>query len=275
MRAARSAHSGSFGSLGRMVRLTDVPCGVDKSLHGKNAPRDGVASIRRAGERPEDAVPARVRPLRIVIVDDHPIVRKGLVQLIDGEPDLTVCGESGDPEGALAVIGAETPDVAVVDLSLGTGSGLDLVKALAASHPAVRVLVLSMRDELLYAEGALRAGARGYIMKQAAPRELLAAIRQVASGRSYVSERMAERIHSGVQGRATAATDVLPMDRLTAREREVFELIGHGVGRRDIARRLNMALKTVESHIAHIKEKLGLTSGRELMRVAVIWTESL
>jgi DNA-binding NarL/FixJ family response regulator len=234
-----------------------------------------VGSVRRAGEGPAGAAPARVRPLRIVIVDDHPILRKGLAQLINGEPDLAVCGESADPEGALAVIGAEAPDVAVVDLSLGTGNGLDLVKALAASHPAVRVLVLSMRDELLYAEGALRAGARGYIMKQEATRDLLAAIRQVASGRSYVSERVSERIHSGIQGRGMDAAGVLPMDRLTAREREVFELVGRGIGPRDIARRLDMALKTVESHIAHIKEKLGLTSGRELVRLAVIWTESL
>jgi len=234
-----------------------------------------MVSTRRTGEGHAGVVPARARPLRIVVVDDHPIVRKGLAQLINGEPDLAVCGESGDPEGALAVIGAEAPDVAVVDLSLGTGSGLDLIKALAASHPAVRVLVLSMRDELLYAEGVLRAGARGYIMKQEATRDLLAAIRQVASGRSYVSERVSERIHSGVQGRGMAGAGVLPMDRLTVREREVFELIGRGLATRDIARQLNMALKTVESHLAHIKEKLGVTSGRELVRAAVIWTESL
>jgi DNA-binding NarL/FixJ family response regulator len=240
-----------------------------------DAPMGGVGSTRQTGEELAGAGPGAVRPLRIVIVDDHPIVRKGLAQLINCEPDLAVCGESADPEGALAVIGAEAPDVAVVDLSLGTGNGLDLVKALAAAHPAVGVLVLSMRDELLYAEGALRAGARGYIMKQEATRDLLAAIRQVASGRSYVSERVSERIHSGIQGRGMEADGALPMDRLTAREREVFELVGRGLGPRDIAQRLDMALKTVESHTAHIKEKLGLTSGRELARLAVIWTESL
>jgi DNA-binding NarL/FixJ family response regulator len=230
---------------------------------------------------PSDEVGPRVPPpphcLRVAIVDDHPVVRKGLSHLINDEPDMSVCGESESVAGALAVIGTARPDVAIVDLALGGPSrldGLDLVKAIAASHPRVRVLVLSMRDELLFAERALRAGACGYVMKHEAIGDLLTAVRRVADGKIYVSERVSERFFAGVTGRRARAADVSPIDRLTDREREVFELIGRGLGTRAIARQLKVAVKTVESHHAHIKEKLGLRNVRQLVRVAASWNQS-
>jgi DNA-binding NarL/FixJ family response regulator len=230
---------------------------------------------------PSDGLRGRVPPspysLRVAIVDDHPVVRKGLRHLINDEPDMAVCGESDSAAEGLALIGTARPDVAIVDLALGGASrleGLELVAAVATSHPGVRVLVLSMRDELLFAERALRAGAGGYIMKHEAVGNLLAAVRRVAAGKTYVSERVSERFFAGVTGRRAAAAGVSPIDRLTDREREVFELIGRGLGTRAIARQLRVAVKTVESHHAHIKEKLGLKSVRQLVRVAASWAQS-
>jgi DNA-binding NarL/FixJ family response regulator len=230
---------------------------------------------------PTDEGGARVPPplhsLRIAVVDDHPVVRKGLSHLINDEADMALCGESASAEGALAMIDAARPDVAIVDLALGGVGhldGLDLVKAIATSHPRVRVLVLSMRDELLFAERALRAGACGYVMKHEAIGDLLTAVRRVAEGRIYVSERVSERFFAGVTGRRGAAAEVSPIDRLTDRERMVFELIGRGLGTRAIARQLQVAVKTVESHHAHIKEKLGVKSVRQLVRMAASWAQS-
>jgi DNA-binding NarL/FixJ family response regulator len=233
--------------------------------------------VRSRSDEVGPRVPPPPHPLRVAIVDDHPVVRKGLTHLINDEPDMSVCGESESAAGALAVIGAARPDVAIVDLALGGASrldGLDLVKAIAASHPRVRVLVLSMRDELLFAERALRAGACGYVMKHEAIGDLLTAVRRVADGKIYVSERVSERFFAGVTGRRAAAADFSPIDRLTDREREVFELIGRGLGTRAIARQLKVAVKTVESHHAHIKEKLGLRNVRQLVRVAASWNQS-
>jgi DNA-binding NarL/FixJ family response regulator len=233
--------------------------------------------VRPATEELRSGVARPHRPLRIVIVDDHPVVLKGLRHLINDEPDMAVCGESDSAAGALAVIGAERPDVAIVDLVLGGAGrldGLEVVAALTASHPSVRVLVLSMRDEFLFAERALRAGASGYIMKHEAIRDLLTAVRRVAAGKIYVSERVSERFFAGVAGRRAADAGVPPYDRLTDREREVFTLIGRGLGTRAIARQLEVAVKTIESHHAHIKEKLGLKSVRQLVRVAASWAQS-
>jgi DNA-binding NarL/FixJ family response regulator len=210
-------------------------------------------------------------PLRIVIVDDHPIVRKGLTELINHEPGMIVCGESDTADGGLARIRADRPAVAIVDLSLGMDSGLQLVKMLNVSLPDVKVLVLSMHDETLHAERALAAGASGYIMKHAAMQHLIGAIRCVASGKTYVSPEMSERIVSRITGRRDTPEATAPFERLTDREREVFTLIGRGLGTRDIARQLTVSVKTVETHQARIKEKLGLTHGRELTRAAVNW----
>jgi len=234
-----------------------------------------MKAMRPPPETPGAAARRAAQPLRVLIVDDHPVVQKGLIQMIGDQADMVVCGESDSIEGVLAVISAQRPDVAIVDLRLSSGDGLDLIKALAASHPSVRVLVFSMRDELLYAERALRAGARGYVMKQEPIQDLLAAVRRVAGGRTYVSERVSERILAGVTGRRAAARGASPTDRLSDRELEVFELIGRGLATREIARRLHVSVRTVESHNAHIKEKLGLKSGRELVQLAVTWTQSL
>ncbi|MGB7219771.1 MAG: response regulator transcription factor [Vicinamibacterales bacterium] len=211
--------------------------------------------------------------LRVVIIDDHPIVRTGLTELINHQADMTVCGESDTAEGGLERIRADHPDVAIVDLSLGTTSGLQLIKTLNASLPNVRVLILSMHDETLHAERALAAGARGYIMKQEAPQNLIAAIRCVASGKTYVSPQMSERIVARVSAGGAKRDEPAPLERLTDREREVFALIGRGLATRDIATRLDLSTKTIETYQARIKEKLGLASGHELIRAAVAWTQ--
>ena len=207
--------------------------------------------------------------VRVVVVDDHPIFRKGLVEAIQDEPGITVCGEAGTVGTALATIAEHKPDVAIVDLSLKDESGLDVVSALARTHPAVRVLVLSGYDERLHADRALKAGALGYIMKDKAATELLEAVRRVAAGKSYVSPETADRILSSL-GRSRRRS---PVDRLSDRERHVLTLMGRGVATREIAAQLDLSVKTVESHYAHIKEKLGLRNARELMRVAVMWAE--
>ena len=216
---------------------------------------------------------SRSGPLRIVIVDDHPIVRKGLTEIVRNEPDMTVCGESDTAAGGLDRIRIDRPDVAIVDLSLGMDSGLQLVKQLDASLPEVRVLILSMHDETLHAERALAAGARGYIMKQEAMQNLIGAIRCVASGKTYVSPQMSERIVARVTRRGITQDEPAPFERLTDREREVFALIGRGLRTRDIAQQLGLSMKTIETYQARIKEKLGLSSGHELVRAAVSWTE--
>ena len=210
--------------------------------------------------------------IRILIVDDHVVVRRGVADLLNHEPGLVVCGESAGVTDALSEIAIRKPDVAIVDLSLGAESGLDLIATLAESCPDVRTLVLSAHDELLFAHRALKAGARGYVMKTASADELVHAVRRVASGRRYVSEPVSERILDTLSGRTTHP-DLPSVDRLTNREQQVFMLVGRGLETRQIADRLSLSVKTVESHYAHIKDKLGLGTGRELVRAAVNWTE--
>jgi len=213
----------------------------------------------------------RAQDLRIVVVDDHPIVRKGLAELINQQPGMTVVGEGDALAAGLARIRADRPDVAIVDLSLGSASGLDLVKTLNATQPEVRVLMLSMHDETLYAERALAAGANGYIMKDEAMGNLIGAIRCVASGKTYVSPQMSERIVARVTGRGGAAEEPEPLARLTDREREVFTLMGRGLETRAVAAQLELSVKTIETYHARIKEKLGLKTAHELIRAAVSW----
>lgn len=209
--------------------------------------------------------------VRVLIVDDHPIFRKGLADLINDEPGMVVCDEAATGAAALDAVAAHRPDVAVVDLSLGAENGLDLVAALAKLHPPVRVLVLSGHDERLYAERALKAGALGYIMKVQAETELVTALRRVTGGQSYVSPDVAERILSGLGGKRSG-TEKASIDRLSDRERHVLTLIGHARSTREIAEQLDVSVKTVETHYGRIKQKLGMKSGRELIRFAVNWT---
>lgn len=213
---------------------------------------------------------------RVFVVDDHPLVREWLATLINGQPDLLVCGEAGDAPRALAAIAETRPAVAVVDLSLKTGSGLELVKDLKIHAPAVLVVVLSMHEESLYAERALRAGARGYVMKRETTQKILAALRRVLAGGVHVSEGfaavMAERLATGrplVPGKATS-----PAALLSDREMEVFRRLGQGQGTARIAADLHLSLKTVQTYCARIKEKLGLEDATALLREAVRFEES-
>jgi DNA-binding NarL/FixJ family response regulator len=213
-------------------------------------------------------------PAKVFLVDDHPLVREWLSQLIQREDDLAVCGEAEDTQEALNKIEETEPDIVVADISLKNTHGLELVKDLQARHPSLPVLVLSMHDESLYAERVLRAGARGYITKQEATKRILQAVRQVLSGQIYISEKMASRmVHKMVLGRADSQKS--PIERLTDRELEVFQLIGRGQGTRRIAADLHLGVKTVESYRARIKEKLKLEDGTQLLQHAIQWVHSL
>jgi DNA-binding NarL/FixJ family response regulator len=205
---------------------------------------------------------------RIMLVDDHPVLREGLAQLINHESDLTVCGQYGDAARAFAAIPEVRPDLAIIDLSLKGGSGLELVKNGRASHPKLLILVLSMYDESLYAERVLRAGAAGYIMKQEAGEKILDAIRHVLNGGIYLSEKMSAKLmHQLIGGKPREGASVL--EHLSDRELEVFGLIGQGKGTRQIAEQLHLSVKTIESHRAHIKEKLNLKDANELVHTAI------
>jgi DNA-binding NarL/FixJ family response regulator len=205
---------------------------------------------------------------RIMLVDDHAVMREGLAQLINQEPDLSVCGQYEDAAQAFAAMPALSPDLAMIDLSLKDSSGLELVKNSRALHPKLRILVLSMHDETLYAERVLRAGAAGYIMKQEATEKVLGAIRLVLAGGVYLSEKMGSKLmHQLIGGKSHAAGS--SMERLSDRELEVFGLIGQGKGTRQIAQHLRLSVKTIESHRAHIKEKLNLKDANELVHTAI------
>jgi DNA-binding NarL/FixJ family response regulator len=208
---------------------------------------------------------------RILVVDDHPIVRQGLALLINREADLVVCGEAEEAMGALHVLSSARPDVLIVDISLNGPDGLDLLKSIRTTHPTLPVLILSMHDELIYAERALRAGANGYIMKQEATEKVLVAVRRILSGEIYVSDRIANKmLKHYITGSGTLRNSSIA--DLSDRELEVFRLIGEGHGTRQIAEELHISVKTVESYQAHIKEKLSLRSARELMQHAIQWS---
>jgi DNA-binding NarL/FixJ family response regulator len=216
---------------------------------------------------------AAQKPKRIFIVDDHPMMRQGLVQLIGAESDLSICGEAENAGSALDVIDSLKPDLVLADISLPGKNGLELIKDFHALLPGLPVLVISMHDESLYAERVLRAGGRGYIMKQEGGKKLMQAIRQVLAGKIYVSEKMSADILEIFSGRRAGA-ESSPLEKLTDREFEVFQLLGEGKGTRDIAEKLHLSVKTVEAHRANIKAKLKLKSSPELIRHAVRWAES-
>jgi DNA-binding NarL/FixJ family response regulator len=209
---------------------------------------------------------------RILVVDDHPMMRMGMTQLINSEPDLEVCAQAGDASEALREIEGGQFDLVLCDLSLRGRGGLELIKDLIVLRPSLPVLVISMLDETLHAERALRAGARGYLMKEAGGEKMLAAMRQVLSGRVYVSEKMADRILNLLSGHRARASRS-PIEGLSDREFEVFQLVGQGKSTREIARELNISSKTVDVHRGHIKEKLGLKDATALVRHAVRWVE--
>ena len=213
---------------------------------------------------------ARKDVRRILIVEDHPIMRSGLVQLISNEKDLLVVGQFEEAGSAFGSIEKLKPDVAIVDLSLKGSSGLELIKSIKAAYPKLLMLVLSMYDESVYAERVLRAGAAGYVMKQEATDRVLIALRKVLNGGIYLSERMSSKfMHQLVGGGIKTTNGGSLIERLSDRELEVFGLIGEGRGTRQIAEQLHLSVKTVESHRAHIKEKLNLRSATELVHRAI------
>ena len=212
---------------------------------------------------------ATTKAARVLIVDDHPIVRQGLTQLIEQVDDLEVCGEAHDAASAAEAMDSLESDVAIVDLMLEGSSGVALIKELKRRRPDTPLLVLSMHDEAVYAERALKAGAHGYIMKEAATSQMLTALRRVLAGEVYVSERMGARILRRMVGGSASEG----IEQLSDRELEVFQWLGRGLSVNEIAERLKVSPKTVESFRAHIKDKLDLANSAEVVRVAVRWFE--
>ncbi len=210
---------------------------------------------------------------RILLVDDHPFMRAGLAQLIDRQSDMMVCGEAGDPAAAIALLAKIPVDLVITDITMPGRGGLELIKDLQASHPQLPILVVSMHDEVIYAERVLRAGARGYVMKEAGGEALLAALRHVFAGQVYVSPKMSARILDNLTARKPRGS-TSPIEKLTDREFEVFQLIGQGKSTRDIAQQLNLSTKTVDVHRSRIKEKLELNDVTALVRHAVRWMET-
>lgn len=210
-------------------------------------------------------------PARILIVDDHPIVRRGLTQLIRRESDLTICGEAEGLSQALQSFRELQPDLIIADVSLQNGSGIELVKELIAQRPGIRILVCSMHRESLYAQRALRAGAKGYVNKDQATAELVTAIRRVLAGGVYLSERMTDCLIGQTIGNGEACDAVNPIESLSDRELEVFEQIGRGGTTKGIADRLYLSPKTIETYRENIKSKLKLRNGAELTRRAMEW----
>ena len=208
--------------------------------------------------------------IRVFVVDDHPIVRHGFAQLLSAEPDLELCGQAAEAHSALAAITAAEPGVVIVDVSLGDASGIDLIGEIKQRLPSAAVLVVSMHDEQLYAERALRAGAAGYVMKHEAAGAIVRAIRTVAAGGLFVSEAVSARLLQRLAARGGPGAGS-PLGALSNRELHVLELIGRGLGTREIAESLHISIKTVESYRARLKEKMNLRSGVELTRFAVHW----
>jgi DNA-binding NarL/FixJ family response regulator len=213
------------------------------------------------------------RKARVFLVDDHPLVREHLTALIQREADLEVCGEAADAPTALELISRQSPDLVILDISLKQSNGLELIKDLKQRWPKLPVLVLSMHDEMLYAERSLRAGALGYITKEEATVNVLSAVRKVLGGEVYLSERMAGRV---MKRMVSGAKDELgsPLEVLTDRELEVFQMLGRGMGTRQIAEELRLGIKTVESYRVRIKEKLQLQDGNQLLQHAIQWVQS-
>ncbi|MEO6873947.1 MAG: response regulator transcription factor, partial [Opitutaceae bacterium] len=215
------------------------------------------AKAQPTPSRARPAAPASLARQRVMIVDDHPFMRAGLAQLIERQPDLLIGGEAGSPAEALQKLAGSRVDLVLADMTMPGRSGLEFIKDLHAVHPDLPVLVISMHDELVYAERALRAGARGYIMKEAGGESLLVAIRQVLTGRVYVSPRMAALLLESFSGGKVRDAHS-PLGKLTDREFEIFQLIGQGRSTRDIAQQLHLSPKTVDVHRSNLRQKLEL-----------------
>jgi DNA-binding NarL/FixJ family response regulator len=211
--------------------------------------------------------------IKILIVDDHPMMREGLAQLIGQQPEMTVCGEAGSAPEALEKVRLLKPNLVLADITLPGRNGLELIKDIQALDAGVSVLVISMHDESLYAERVLRAGGRGYVMKQEGGKRIMEAIRQVSSGKIFVSEKMSANILEIFSGRRPESA-ASPVENLTDREFEVFQLIGQGIETKKLAKQLHVSPKTIEVHRANIKTKLHLNTMTELIRCAVRWVES-
>jgi DNA-binding NarL/FixJ family response regulator len=208
--------------------------------------------------------------LRILLVDDHPITRQGIRALIDQQPDLEICGETGSATNAIELVQQLKPDLAIIDISLATMNGIQVTKTIKRMAPNLPILIVSMYDECLYAERALQAGAMGYVMKQEAGEKVAGAIRHLLRGETYLSPRMKEKLGQ----RSKLGETTYAIDTLSAREKEVFELIGAGFSTRQIAEKLVLSIKTIETYREHLKLKLGLDSGTELVRHAIQWAKA-
>lgn len=210
---------------------------------------------------------------RVLLVDDHPVVREGLAESINRESDLSVCAQAEDHQGALKAIETHHPELVVIDLMLKDSSGMELIKDVHARWPRLLILVVSMHDETLYAERVLRAGAQGYITKQQATTDILLAIRRVLAGGIYLNERTASAVLARLAAKPHAAASNSIPDLLADRELEVFELTGRGLSTREIAGQLRIDVKTVDTYRARIKEKLNLKSSSELLQLAIRWNQ--
>jgi DNA-binding NarL/FixJ family response regulator len=208
---------------------------------------------------------------RVLLVDDHPLVREGLAESINRESDLMVCAEADDRHEALGAIEQNRPDLVIVDLALKSSSGIELIKDIYSRWPRLPMLVVSMQDEALYAERALRAGAKGYLTKQEATRDILEGIRRVLNGEIYLNQKTASHVLGRLMASREGATKDPVVDLLAEREMQVFELTGHGLSTRQIAERLHIDVKTVETYRARIKEKLMLNDSSQLLQLAIKW----
>ena len=224
-------------------------------------------------KKPAEAAGVNGERKRIMVVDDHPFMRAGLGLLLNQQADLQVVGEAGNPLEARKLLPALKPDLVITDLTMPGTSGLDFIRDLRVVDPTLAILVVSMHDETIYAERAIKAGARGYVMKEAGGEGLLAAVRQVISGRVYVSPAMAARILDGLSTVSPRKSNS-PIAKLSDREFEIFQLIGEGKATHEIAKRLHISTKTVDVHRSHLKEKLGIADVTGLVRYAVRWLES-
>lgn len=223
---------------------------------------------------PSPPSPEAVKRTRIMLVDDHPVVRDGLAEAIYREPDLTVCAVADDHNGALQAVEGTQPHVAVIDLMLKGSSGLDLIKDIHTRWPQMLILVVSMHDETLYAERVLRAGARGYITKQQATRDIVVALRRILSGGVYLSESAASKVLTRLTSHPQPTGDSI-LEELADRELQVFELIGRGLSAREIAHQLHIDGKTVDTYRARIKEKLKVQTSSELLQLAIRWSKEM